>query len=181
MFKTWCRKGFDLKGMIDRTSKLSSKNYNIVKYFYFFHSFYILNRHITKTNRYFKGKFLLILMIRILVNFNSKKHILNRDVRILKIVELSLASICMNYLISTELHGAHKFVVLLKNKGTPCKIILTLKSFTLLGLVSLIIFLIAFLRLFPKTSVTVKISDWTNSKMFSLSLHSFSKPCDLDF
>ncbi len=83
--------------------------------------------------------------IRIL--HNIKKYILNRNVRLLKSMLISMhsilgwASFCMNYCIHASWHGGDQFVALLRCNEAQVALIAAFRSSALLGLVSLIFFL----------------------------------------
>ncbi len=86
--------------------------------------------------------------IRILHKINKKKDILNRNVRLLKSMFISMhsilgwASFCMNYCINAVWHGGNQSVALLRcNEAQVALIAAFARSSALLGLVSLIFLL----------------------------------------
>ncbi len=76
-----------------------------------------------------------------------KKHILNRNVRLLKSMFISIhlilgwASFCMNYCINAARHGVNQHVALLRCNEAQVALIAAFRSSALLGLVSLIFLL----------------------------------------
>ncbi len=66
------------------------------------------------------------LKIWIIHKINKNNNILNRNVRLLKSLLISMhsilgwASFCMNYCINTAWHGGNQPVALLRCKGSPC-------------------------------------------------------------
>ncbi len=76
-----------------------------------------------------------------------KKDILNRNVRLLKSMFISMhsilgwASFCMNYCIDAAWHGGDQPVALLRRNEAQVALIAAFRSSALLGLVSLIFFL----------------------------------------
>ncbi len=85
--------------------------------------------------------------IRILHKINKKKDILNRNVRLLKNVLISMhsilgwASFCMNYCINVAWHGVNQPVALLRCNEAQVALIAAFRSSALLRLVSLIFLL----------------------------------------
>ncbi len=124
---------------------------------------HILYRFITHRIKYFKPLFLDILMImalqimktqnsvsqtiRILHNINKKRIFLNRNVRLLKSMFISMNSIlgwgsfCMNYCINAAWHEGDQPVTLLRCNEDQIALIAAFRSSALLGLVSLIFLL----------------------------------------
>ncbi len=119
---------------------------------------HILYRFITHRVKYFKPLFLEILMImayrwkpkiqclRKLEYYirSIKKDILNRNVRLLKSMFISMHSIlglvsfCMNYFINAACHGGNQPVAMLRCNEAQVTLITAFRSSALLGLVSLI-------------------------------------------
>ncbi len=84
---------------------------------------------------------------KIWILHNIKKDILNRNVRLLKSMFISMhsilgwASFFMNYCIHVAWHGGDQFVALLRCNEAQVALIAAFRSSALLGLVSLIFFL----------------------------------------
>ncbi len=85
--------------------------------------------------------------IWILHKVNKKKYILNRNVRLLKSMLISMhsilgwASFCMNYCINAAWHRGNQPVTLLRCNEAQVTLIAAFRSSALLGLVSLIFLL----------------------------------------
>ncbi len=120
---------------------------------------HVLYRFITHRVKYFKPLFLEILMImtetqnsvsqkiRILHKINTFYFILNRNVRLLKSMFISMhsilgwASFYINYCINAAWHGDNQPVALLRCNEAQVALIAAFRSSALLGLVSLIFLL----------------------------------------
>ncbi len=85
--------------------------------------------------------------IRILQKINNKKDVLNRNVRLLKSMFVSMhsilgwASFCMNYCINAAWHEVDQSVTLLRCNEAQVALIAAFRSSASLGLVSLIFLL----------------------------------------
>ncbi len=130
-----------------------------------------------------------------------KKDILNRNVRLLKSMFISmhsilgLASFCMNYCINAAWHGDNQPVALFRCNGSPGCFDSGLQVICIVGSgVSHHRFSMGFKNTVentvdqhqqmiwqPKSSLTVETSHWTLSKIDSVPLHSSSRLWDLDF
>ncbi len=117
-----------------------------------------------------------------------KKDILNRNVRLLKSMFISMHSIlglvsfCMNYCINAAWHGDNQPVALLRCNGSPGCFDSGLQVICIVGSgVSHHRFSMGFRSGEFAGQLTVETSHWTLSKMDSVPLHFSSRLWDLDF
>ncbi len=148
--------------------------------------------------------------ICILHKINKEKDILNRNVRLLKSMFISMhsvlawASFCMNYCINAVWHGGNQPVALLRCNGSTGYFDNSLQENEISISIKLVsrrkhevLFPGRWLRWLwtsentvdqhqqmtwqPKSSLTVESSHWTSSNMYSVALHSSCRLWDLDF
>ncbi len=137
--------------------------------------------------------------IWILQKIIQKIDILNRNVRLLKGMFISMhsihgwASFCMNYCINAAWHGGDQSVALLRCNEAQVALIAAFRSSALLSLVSLIFLLTKTVDFRKHSGQTTPaddmaaqiISDWKLhtglQETWTLSLHSSSRLWDLDF